>query len=335
MIRSLLRARDGTVRTDLQPHEYDAALRDSGNFVWVDLSAEWPEHCEPILRETFGFHPLAIEDALQESHTPKVDDWGEYLYIVLHAVTLAQPFDDRSDVQPHSMDTQELDLFVGPQYLVTYRSQDIAAVDRLWEACRRDDRHLLNGAAHLLYELADRLVADYMPVVERFDESIDRVQEQVFAEPKPTLLEEVFALKRAIAHLRRIIAPQREVFNKLARGDDAVIDAADRVFFRDIYDHLVRLYDINETLRDLVGGAMEAYLSVVNNRMNQVVKTLTIVTAFFMPLSFITGFFGMNFFQATASTDAWTGSAMFFLTLAALVLTPMGMYLWMRRRAWM
>jgi magnesium transporter len=335
MIRSLYRAPDGQVRTDLSAHEFNTALQDAGSLLWLDLGDEPADSCEPILREIFGFHPLAIEDALQESHVPRVDDWGEYLYIVLHAVTFAPSDGNEFDVAQHGADSLELDVFVGSQYLVTYRNQDIGAVGRLWAACQRDERHLHKGVAHLLYELADGLVADYMPVLDQFDEAIDHIEERVFTDPDPTLLEQIFALRRAVVHLRHIIAPQREVLNKLARSDYAVIDTEDRVFFRDVYDHLVRLYDINESLRDLVGGAMEVYLSVVNNRMNEVVKTLTIVTAFFMPLSFITGFFGMNFFQAVAPTGAWTGEAMFLLALTGMVLMPVGMYLWMRKRAWM
>jgi len=174
-----------------------------------------------------------------------------------------------------------------------------------------------------------------MQAVDILDAAIDQVEERVFSDPDPGLLGQMSSIKRSVVHLRRTIAPQREVFNKLARGDYAVIDARDRIFFRDVYDHLVRLYDINESLRELVGGAMEAHLSVVNNRMNEVVKTLTIVTAFFMPLSFIAGFFGMNFFQAVAPLGAWTGKAIFLLTLILMVLVPVGMYVWMRKRAWM
>ena len=335
MTRSLYRARDGSVRTDLSPQEFGAALQDPGGLLWVDLVDEPLDRCETLLEEIFGFHPLAIEDALQQSHVPKVDDWGEYLYIVLHAVALNQTGGSELDVVQHELDTLELDVFAGRQYLVTYRTEGIAALDRLWATCQRDERHLQKGAAHLLYELADRLVADYMPVVDQIDEAIDRIEDRMFTNPAPALLEQMFALKRAVVHLRRIIAPQREVLNKLARGDYAVIAAGDRIFFRDVYDHLVRLYDINESLRDLVGGALETHLSVVNNRMNEVVKALTIVTAFFMPVSFIAGFFGMNFFRPIAPLDAWTGVVMFLAILLLMVLTPAGMYLWMRKHGWM
>lgn len=123
--------------------------------------------------------------------------------------------------------------------------------------------------------------------------------------------------------------------NKLARDDYTVIDARGRIFFRDVYDHLVRLYDIIEGLRDLVGGALDSYLSVVNNRMNEVMKVLTIITTLFMPISFLAGFFGMNFFQPVVPLEVWTGMPMFLLALVAMVVLPAGMFLWLRRRGWM
>jgi len=329
MIRSLYLARDGHLRTDLGPDEYAAALQDVKSLLWVDLAGEPPDACRPILRETFGFHPLAVDDALEESHVPKVDDWGQYIYLVLHAVL----FDPQNDDE--LMNTLELDLFLGKNYLVTYQAQPIAAVERVWTACQRDMRHLQRGAEHLLYKLADELVADYMPVVEGMDEAIDQIEDEIFDSPGPSLLGRIFTLKRALLHLRRIIAPQREVLNKLARGDYGVIDAEDRVFFRDVYDHLVRLYDITEGLRDLVGGALDTYLSVVSNRMNEVMKTLTIITTLFLPVSFLVGFFGTNFFQPVAPLNAWTSRPAFVMMLATMVLVPTGMYLWMRKRMWM
>ncbi len=328
MLRSLFRTPEGSVQTDLSPEAFAAALKEPDAQLWVDLEGEPPQVCEPILRQAFDFHPLAVEDALQESHVPKVDDWDTYLYVVLHEATL----DQADQVQ---LETMEVDLFVGANYLVTHRTRPVAAVDRVWSICQRDDRHLRKGSTHLLYTLADELVSDYMPVVEGFDEAIERLEESMFSAPTPSLLEQISALKRTLLHLRRIIAPQREVLSKLARGDYAVIDPDDRVFFRDVYDHLVRLHDIIESLRELLGGALEIYLSVINNRMNDVIKTLTVITTLFMPVSFLAGFFGMNFFQATVSFEAWTGRVAFAVMIAAMILLPLGMFLWIRRRAWM
>jgi magnesium transporter len=138
-----------------------------------------------------------------------------------------------------------------------------------------------------------------------------------------------------VLRLRRTIVPHREVFNKLARGDFVLIEEPDQAYYRDIYDHMVRLQEINENLRELIGGALDTYLSVINNRMNDVMKTLTIITTLFMPLSFLTGFFGMNFFQAVVPMESWTGKSAFIIALLGMVFIPTGMFLWMRRRVWM
>lgn len=328
MIRSVYHAPDGQSHTDLEPGEIGAALRQSGGLLWLDLAGESAEDCRPLLQELFGFHPLAVDDALEETHVPKVDDWGVYIYLVLHAVA----FDPQSD---EPLQTRELDLFFGRNYLVTYQAQPITAVDRVWTACQRDERHLQRGAEHLLYLVADELVADYMPVVEGMDEALDRIEDEIFDNPGPSLLAQIFTFKRALLRLRRILTPQRETLNKLARGDYGVIDPEARVFFRDVYDHLVRLHDITEGLRDLTGGALDTYLSVVSNRMNEVMKTLTVITTLFMPVSFLVGFFGTNFFQPVAPLTAWTDRPAFVLMLLAMVVVPAGMFLWMRKRAWM
>jgi magnesium transporter len=136
-------------------------------------------------------------------------------------------------------------------------------------------------------------------------------------------------------HLRRIITPQRDVLNKFARDEYTVIDAQYRVFFRDVYDHLVRLTDVNDSMRELVGEALNSYLSVVNNRLNDIMKVLTIITTLFMPLSFLTGFFGMNFFQPVVNLESWTGMTAFIIILAVMALVPISMFLWIKRQHWM
>ena len=210
-------------------------------------------------------------------------------------------------------------------------------MDRLWHAIQQDTRPLKRRASRLLYALTDALAEDYMQTVEILDDRIDAMEDLIFAQPTNALLSQMFTLKRTLLSLRRILSPQREVLNKLARGDFAstIIEEHEHIYFRDVYDHLVRLYDITDSMRDLVSGALDTYLSVVNNRMNDVMKTLTVITTLFMPLSFLSGFFGMNFFQPVTPLDAWTGQLAFALTMIAMISLPVGMYLWMRRRAWM
>jgi magnesium transporter len=328
MIRTLYFDSQGQLRKDLTPEEFHSAIQEPDTLLWVDFNKELVQKEEPILREIFNFHPLAIDDALQEIHVPKLDDWGIYLYIVLHAVSFNQNRDEY-------LATQELDIFLGKNFLVTHHDHDLQAIDRLWDLSQRDERHWRQGIDQLFYRLTDELATSYMPMVEEMDDYIDLLEDQLFEEPAPDTLERVFKLKRAVLHFRRIIGPQREVLNKLARDDYAVIDARARIYFRDVYDHHVRLYDLTESIRDLTSGTLDTYLSVTNNRMNDIMKTLTIITTLFMPIAFITGFFGMNFFEPVLSLPAWTGRIAFIVVLAVTLLLPFSMFLWMRRRGWM
>jgi magnesium transporter len=327
MIRSLYFVQGKPIRKNIPHQEFPRLIRNRRGLLWVDFTGETPEASLPIL-SGFGFHPLAIDDALQETHSPKLDDWGNYIYIVLNYMTVVENEDE------WETEIDELDVFLGQNYIVTHHDHPIAALDETWSLCDRDPRVLQDGADHLLYKIADKLVAGYMPTVEKIDEAIDQIEDQVFDHPSPWTLERLFALKRVLLAMRRILLPQREVMNKLARDDYRVIDPKDRIFFRDIYDHLVRLHDLNESLRDLVGGALDTYLSVINNRMNDIVKTLTIITTLFMPITFITGFFGMNFFEPVASLFGWTTRQVFLITVSILLLFPFSMFLWMRRRTW-
>lgn len=328
MIKSVYRSSTGKLTYNIAVDGLSDAIQDAGGVLWVDFLNEPAETCSQILLETFGFHPLAIDDALVESHIPKVDDWQSYLYLVLHEVDYSQSDDD-------PLVSRELDIFFGPNYLVTYQSQPITAIEVLWSLIQRDERHLQRGTGRLLYKLTDELANDFMPVVASIDDAIDLLEDQIFSDPEPALLEQIFRLKRALPQLRRSLNSQREVLNKLARGDFPILALEDRIYFRDVYDHFVRLHDITEGLRDLVSGALDTYLSVVSNRMNEIMKTLTVITTMFMPISFLAGFFGMNFFQPAMRTDTWTGEPTFYVTLAAILLLPLGMFLWMRRRAWM
>lgn len=327
MIRSLYFSKEQT-RTDLAVEEFTNAVQDTQGILWVDFEETPAETDEPILRNIFGFHPLAVDDALQETHVPKLDDWGKYLYLVLQAITFLR--------EDSNIESLELDVFLGANYLVTHHDLPIPSVTRVWQACQRDERYQNMDAGHFLYKLIDELVVDFMTTVEDMDEEIEWVEDQIFAKPTSDTVQRLFALKRATLHLRRALSPLREVLNKLARDDFPVVDAKDRIYFRDLYDHLVRLHDISESLRDLVGGALDTYLSVINNRMNDIMKTLTVITTLFMPISFLTGFFGMNFFQPIAVSLAnWTGLIPFYLIAFIMIGIPIGMFFWIRKRGWM
>jgi magnesium transporter len=328
MIHAYYLTHNGQLRTDVTKEDLLEIKRDSGGLLWVDLDGEPIENCEQVLLGIFGFHPLAVDDALHQTHIPKVDDWGDYLFLVFY--NLQYLTSDELSIQ-----TQELDIFLGKHYLVTYHNQPVPTIERIRDTCQRDKLSLSKGTAYLLYQLLDDMIAHYMDVVEEVNQEIDLIEDQVFTNPKPATLDRIFTLKRTLLHLRRLLVPQREVLYKLSRIDFQVFDVELGIFFRDVYDHAARLEAIIESLRDLAGSALEMYLLIINNRMNEVMKTLTIITTLFMPLAFITGFFGMNFFQATLPLEAWTGKFAFVITTGLIILVPVGMYLWMRKRAWM
>lgn len=330
MVRIFIRNAHGALLESTDITRIPLFIADKANTVWVDLpdlGAEVQPDVERVLRNVFQFHPLAVDDALVESHVPKVDDWGEYLYIVLHAVNYHAGMGH--------LETQEVDIFVGANYLVTHHTSDVPALDRLWQTVLRDERHTRKGVDYLLYELCDFIATDYMPAMDRIDEAIDQIQDTVFDSRNPRAVQVIFTLKSTVLDLRRVLSPQREVLNKLSRGDFPMIDTNVRIYMRDVYDHFVRLTDLNESLRDLVAGSLDTYLSVTANRTNEVMKVLTIITVLFMPLTFITGFFGMNFFGGSMELFMSVSPVLIFaIAMAVMIAVPAAMLLYIRQRGW-
>ncbi|MBM3137239.1 MAG: magnesium/cobalt transporter CorA [Chloroflexi bacterium] len=324
----LIEKKDKKIIESTRLDDVVVALNEPEFLVWVDLDDESIEESRHILADIFHFHPLSIDDALVEEHVPKIDDWGDYLYMAMVAVNPMEPLEDIDK-------SIELDIFIGRNYLVTYHSEVIQSVNLVWRNTLRDERKLQQGSNFLAYQIIDEMANEYMTMIDHLDMKVEEIEDKVVEKPDRRLLEDIFAIKRSLLNLRRIVSPQREVLNKLSRGDFSLIDQRERMYYRDVYDHLVRVQEITENLRDLVSGALDTYLSVVNNHLNDIMKTLTIITTLFMPLSFLTGFFGMNFFAASNQLDFWTNPTAFAITMAIMVGLPISMFLWMRRRAWM
>ena len=322
---------EGEIHFDWPNERIHDALADERGTIWIDIEdpgAADNRGVEKMLREVFHFHPLAVEDALHDTHVPRIDDWGSYLYLVFSSID----FDPETD----DLCLHELDLFLGANYLVSYHNETLALIERHRKNIERDpENRLRHGADHLLYHLLDMAVGDYLPAIEHLDEAIDAAQDEVFDEPTPHTLHRIFRTKRAAARIHRMIGPMREVLNRLARDPYPLVDEPHRVYFRDVYDHLVRLHDVSESLRDLVSGALDTYLSVSANRTNDIMKALTVVTVMFLPLSFLGGFFGMNFFGNTLAFETPLPKAfLFWSTVVAMIGTPVFMYQWAKRKGW-
>ena len=235
-------------------------------------------------------HPLAVEDMLQDRPNPKVEDYGDYLYIVAHGVVR-----DTSAAASHStesLQTVEVDLVLSSQWIVTHHTGPSVPCDAVTQELARNPRPLERGPGFVAHAVLDHMVDYYLPVMDDFDDEVDAVEGAVIDDPSRELLERLFRVKRSLQRLRRVAVYQREVLKRLSHGEFDQIPEKALPFFRDVYDHFVRVADLADSYRELLSGALDAYLSVVSNRMNEVMKTLTLVATIMLPLTFIAGVYG-------------------------------------------
>lgn len=289
MIRSICFTSPNDPPIELPLAEVPSALRHPDNLVWVDVSGPNDNDLLQVLDGLFRFHPLAIDDCLQNGKNPsKIDDFGSHLFIIVHAV-------DRQKAFPYLV-TSELDLFLGANYLVTcHPKEDLSPIITVREQLARDERLVQNGADFLCYTILNHLVEEYEPLVEEIEVEVEALEDHILARPNPRTLERLLSLKHGVLSFYRTIGPLSDVINRLSRDPFPVIDMQSRIYFRDIFDHLNRLESTIDLIREMVTGAQEIYLNATSLRLNGVMKALTIVSTIFLPLSFIAGVYGMNF----------------------------------------
>jgi len=257
----------------------------SGVQLWVDLAGpSIPEAL--ILSDTFGFHRLSVDDAMSERQYPKVEAYDGYLYVILHGIHYGKG--------DHGFGTHDVDFFVGPNYLVTVHAGDAAPILELRDHATRNLKILSEGPVALLHRIVDAMVDAYRPEMDTLEDRIDELEKQIFEKPDPTLVRRILDEKRQVAGLRRIITPQRDVISRLARRDFVDISTEMSFRFRDVYDHLVRLADDVLIFQDRITGMLDAHLSNVSNRLNEVMKVLTVVATILMPLTLLSSVYGMN-----------------------------------------
>jgi magnesium transporter len=293
-------------------------------FLWVSLESASEDEVNLILRDTFIFHPLSVEDCLSIGYqVAKVDDFITYLFIIAHAIKPAINFEE--------LETLELNIFIGENFLVTCTTEtNMPPVEKIWERVHKDYRLSNFGTDFLCHAILDALVDEYMPLIDQMDNEVEFLEDSVLEKPTPATLDRLLTLKHSIMELRRVISPQREMINRLTRDEFALIDPQSRIYFRDIYDHLVRIQDLSDTIRDIVSGAMDIYLNSTSLRLNEVMKALTIVSTIFLPLSFIAGVFGMNFVHIPGAAHPLG----FFICCASMVVIGIAMLIYFRWRKW-
>lgn len=292
------------------------------NVVWADVSDPTGEDFLELAEE-FGFHPLSIEDCRNAHQRPKVEEYPGYYFIVLYEAELVGPEDD--------LELRELNIFLGPNYLVTVHSRPIRAIEtakRLWgEWTDRAD----HGAGLLAYLLIDAIVDDYMPLLDVLSDRMDDLEDSIFGDFKPEAIQDIFRIKKQLLFLRRSITPLRDVFNTMLRREQPIFARETHVYFQDVFDHVIRTADTIDNLRDMMGSTMDAYLSVSGNRMNVVMKRLTSVSTILMSVTLIAGVYGMNF--TLMPELQWRFGYVF--ALLSMVGVGLGLYFYLRRVKWL
>jgi magnesium transporter len=291
------------------------------HFFWLDLTS--PSH-EQIakLQQLFGFHPLAIEDTEEFHQRPKLDNYGDYVFLVFYGARGDHPDDP----------LREVHLFISGKYVITVHRDPLLPLDEQREQL---DGQTLHSEQFLIYRVLDALTDSFFPILSDIDDEIDTLEDAVLANPNDAQLERLFALKRQLVAMRKVITPQRDIF---ARSIDQIAELPglqldERDYFRDIYDHLIRISDLIDSYRDLLSGATDLYLSTISNRQNDVMKQLTVIATIFLPLSFITGFFGQNF--AYMVTDLIrTRWEFWFAGVGSMVATVICLLIYFRRKGW-
>ncbi|HET9581615.1 MAG TPA: magnesium/cobalt transporter CorA [Gemmatimonadota bacterium] len=286
MVRVFRFSPDGSIRRfdELTAAGWDPDGEDS---VWVDLAA--PSDRElTILADPFRFHPLAIEDCLTPEHQPKVEDFGGTLFLIFRGID--------SNPQATGFQTLKLAAFLGSNYLVTYHRRPLRSVESVVERYDQESGSgLFRGVDHLLYEILDHLIEHYFPVLENLEDEIDAIEVQLLGDCGPETLERILASKRRVQEIKRALAPHREVFTRIGRETFPMLAPQSAVFYRDLFDSTVRLNETADSYRDLLTTLFDAYISVVSQRLNEVMKVLTVFATILLPLTFIVGVYGMNF----------------------------------------
>jgi magnesium transporter len=321
----MYRSRDGRITWADDDETLRKALADTDGLVWLDLTIRSDEDAS-VLRDVFRFHELTIEDCVSTLVDPaRIDDYGDYLFIIAQAITGYEP---DQEIEPI-----EVDFYLGHNYVVSCHRDPVLAIEQFRQRCLRDDRPLRKTPDWALHGLIDAIVDEYLPIVDAVDDTIDKLEEQVLGHPDTSLMRQIVLAKRNALRIRRAVVPQRDVLLRLSRAEfPGFIRPETALYYRDIFDHLIRIEYLIESVRDLADGALNTYLSVISNRLNEIMKVLTAAAAIFLPLTLISGIYGMNFernqFPAFDAPWGFPAAVGFMVALAA------GLLAFFRWRGW-
>ena len=300
------------------------AFKNAPGVTWINIDGLHQVEILEKLGECYGFHPLVLEDILNTDQRPKMEDYGDYLYIVLRMLS----YNDKSS----QIETEQVSLILGPNFVFSFQESQGDVFDPVRERIRSGKGRIRTmGSDYLAYGLLDLIVDNYFMIMEKLGETIEFLEEKLVTQPVPETLQTIHQLKRELIFLRKAVWPLREVIGGLERGELALIKETSRVYLRDVYDHTIQVIDTIETFRDMISGMLDIYLSSVSNRLNSVMKVLTIIATIFMPLTFLAGIYGMNFKNFPELEWGWS-YPVFWLVV---VLISVSMLLYFKKKNWL
>jgi magnesium transporter len=299
-------------------------FKNSPTVTWINVDGIHEVEILDQLGDSFGLHPLVVEDIANTDQRPKTEDFGDYIYVVLRMLQYEKGGEE--------VVTEQTSLILGESYVLSFQERPGDVFDPIRERIRSYKGRIRKmGADYLAYTLIDSIVDNYFVVLERLGEEIESLEEELVTNPIPETLQTIHELKREMIFLRKSVWPLREVINALERGESSLIQESTAIYFRDVYDHTIQVIDAVETLRDIISGMLDIYLSSISNRMNEVMKVLTIIATIFIPLTLIAGIYGMNFRYMPELEWRW-GYLMVWLVMLALGIS---MVVYFRRRRWL
>lgn len=307
---------------ELTSLEVCPVLGDEGTVTWLDINGL--HHLQNLqkLGECFALHPLVLEDILNTNQRPKIEDYGDYLYLVLKTLTYHE---EQGEV--HS---DQVSLILGRNFVLSLHENDEAIFSNIRERLKAKGRIRRTGADYLAYSLMDLVVDHYYVILEQLGETIEDLEEELISRPRSQTLHQIHRLKRTMITLRRSVWPLREVLSQLERRESPLIQEGTALYLKDVYDHAIQVIDTVETFRDMLSGMLDVYLSSISNRLNEIMKVLTIIATIFIPLTFIAGVYGMNFEYMPELKWRWG----YFAILALMAMIGGVMLFFFRKRKW-
>jgi magnesium transporter len=279
----------GKARRNLSPDDIQRFLASGTGTLWVDIDTRDANQVG-LLKDIFHFHPLAIEEAVNPQARVKLEEFDQYLLLIVRTVAFCETTED-----PYDLETVNITFFLGKNYLVTVHGAHTNPVATTEELLERKPELAGRGPARLMHAIVDQAVDAYFPIIEKLDEFMDTLEEKVFARFDQTALREIFAVKRLVLNLRRHIAPERDALSVLTNRPSTMLTPETQIYFRDIYDHVLRIYDSLENYRDLMSSTLDSYLTQVSNRLGMATKALGVVATVTLPFVVVSGMWGMNF----------------------------------------